>query len=352
MKITVQKTASPKAKPADSSSLGFGKIFTDHMLLMDYDPGSGWHSPRILPYGPLELDPATSSLHYGQLIFEGMKAYKSAQGKTVMFRPQQNMSRLNESAKRICIPAIDEDLTLDAITQLVKLEEDWIPSEPGTSLYIRPFILGTDNYLGVRPSDKYLFCTILSPSGLYFKGSVSIHVEESCVRAVQGGTGFAKCAGNYAASMLSQMQAQAQGFSQVLWLDAAERKYIEEVGAMNIFFVIDGQVVTPELSGTILHGITRDSVLKLLKSWGMPASERKISIQEVADASKAGKLDEAFGAGTAAIISPVGGLKWRDELIKIGNGTPGPVAQKLYDNLIGIQTCRLPDPFGWVYEVN
>ena len=354
MNIAVTKTANPKAKPTDPGALGFGKIFTDHMLLMDYDEGKGWHSARIVPYGPLSMDPATCCLHYGQLLFEGLKAYKTEQGKIVMFRPDKNVKRLNISAKRMCIPPVDEDFVLGAISELIKLEEDWIPTAPGTSLYIRPFVMGTESFLGVHPSTSYTLCVILSPSGSYYKegmNPVRIYVEDQYVRAVQGGTGFAKCAGNYAASLTAQVQAQAQGFAQVLWLDGVERKYIEEVGAMNIFFVIGGEVLTPELSGSILSGVTRESVLEMLRAWGVPTTERKISIQEVADAHKAGKLEEVFGTGTAAVISPVGQLKWGAQTMEIGAGKIGPLSQKLYDNLTGIQTCRLPDPFGWVYPV-
>ena len=355
MKIQVTKTTNPAPKPADPGALGFGRVFTDHMFLMDYDEGKGWHSPRIVPYGPLSFDPATCCLHYGQLIFEGLKAYRTEDGRVVMFRPEQNIKRLNVSAQRLCIPPVDEALALECITELVKLEADWIPNAPGTSLYIRPFVMGSEPFLGVHPSSSYIFCVILSPSGPYYKGGmtpVSIHVEDKYVRAAQGGTGHAKAAGNYAAGLASQVAAQAQGFAQVLWLDAAEHKYVEEVGAMNIFFVIDGQVVTPQLSGSILAGITRASVLELLSHLDIPAAERRISIEEVAAAHKAGKLTEAFGTGTAAVISPIGRLRWGELTMDIGNGEIGKVSQKLYDNLTGIQTCKLPDPFGWVISVD
>ena len=355
MKIDLQKTASPKPKPAGPATLGFGKVFTDHMFLMNYNEGKGWHSPRIVPYGPLSFDPATSCLHYGQLIFEGLKAYKTPQGKTVMFRPGQNVKRLNASGARICIPPVDEDFLLEAIAELVRLEKDWVPSAPGTSLYIRPFIMGTEDFLGVHPSSSYLLCVILSPSGSYYAqglAPVRIHVEEKHVRAVKGGTGIAKSAGNYAGSMVAQIEAQAKGFAQVLWLDGIERKYIEEVGAMNIFFVIDGQVVTPELGGSILPGITRASVLEMLGSWGIPAAERKISIEEISQAYGEGKLEEVFGTGTAAVIAPVGELKWGEQSMSVGGGEIGPITARLYENLTGIQTCRRPDPFGWVYTVD
>ena len=355
MKISIQKTTAPKPKPTDPTTLGFGKIFTDHMFLLNYDEGKGWHSPRVVPYGPLSLDPATSCFHYGQLIFEGLKAYKADGGKILMFRPEQNMRRLNASGARMCIPPIDEDLALEAIAELVRLDKDWIPGAPGTSLYIRPFVMGTQSFLGVHPSASYLFCVILSPSGNYYAqglAPVRIHVEEKHVRAVKGGTGAAKSAGNYAGSMFAQIEAQAKGFAQVLWLDGIERKYIEEVGAMNIFFVIDGQVITPELSGSILSGITRASVLEMLRSWGIPAVERKISIEEISQAHKDGKLEEMFGTGTAAVISPVGELTWGAQSMSVGGGKIGPITARLYENLTGIQTCRLPDPFGWVYTVD
>ena len=353
MYIEVKKNPLPKQKPVDPGTLGFGKVFTDHMLLIDHSPDNGWHSPRIVPYGPLSLDPATCSLHYGQLIFEGLKAYRTRADKVVLFRPEQNIRRLNTSAQRLCIPTIDEKLALEGIRELVRLDSDWIPTMPGTSLYIRPFVMGTDPFLGIRPSDSYVFCTILAPSGPYFKGGlapVRIYVEEKYVRAVRGGVGFAKNAGNYAASLASQTEAQKEGFAQVLWLDGIERKYVEEVGAMNIFFVIDGQVITPEISGSILPGITRASVIELLKSWGVPVREGKISIGEIASAHSSGRLEEVFGTGTAAVISPVSELKWGDNPMKISD-TAGSLSQKLYDTLTGIQMQEIPDPFGWMYEV-
>lgn len=350
--LQVTLTQTPKAKP--QGNLGFGKHFTDHMLLIDYTEGKGWHDARIVPYGPLPLDPATTCLHYGQLIFEGMKAYRTEDGRVVMFRPEENMKRMATSGQRLCIPPVDEDFFVQAIAQLIKVDHDWIPTDPGTSLYIRPFIISTDAFLGVHPSSTYQFITILSPVGSYYEeglAPIRIYVENNYVRAAKGGTGFAKCAGNYATSLLSQVEAQKQGYSQVLWLDGVERKYVEEVGAMNICFVIDGKVVTPELGGTILPGITRKSVLELLRSWNVPVEERRISIQELADAHEAGKLEEVFGCGTAAVISPVGELKWGDKSMKIGGGKIGALSQRIYDTITGIQNCRLPDTFGWVYEV-
>jgi branched-chain amino acid aminotransferase, group II len=351
--IRVEKTTLPKQHP-DEAALGFGKYFSDHMLAIDYNGNKGWHDARIVPYSPISLDPATTSLHYGQMIFEGMKAYRTKEGKVVMFRPKENMKRMNISAERLCMAQFDVDEQLDAIAKLVRIEENWIPSAPGTSLYVRPFMIATDPFLGIHPSDQYLFLTILSPVGAYYAGGlapVRIYVEPEYVRAVRGGTGFAKCAGNYAGSLLSQMKAHEQGYSQVLWLDGVERKYIEEVGAMNIFFVIDDEIVTPELNGSILPGVTRDSVMDLLRAWGMKVSERHISIDDLAEAYKSGSLKEVFGTGTAAVISPVGELKYGDLVMNINNGEIGALSQKIYDELTGIQKGERPDPFGWVYEV-
>jgi branched-chain amino acid aminotransferase len=305
--IIIQKTNSPKPKP-DQNNLGFGHYFTDHMFIMDYTDGKGWHDPRIVPYAPLELDPATMVLHYGQAIFEGLKAYKSKEGKIFLFRPFKNMERVNISNERLCIPPIDVDFSVKAVKELVKMDHDWIPSAEGTSLYIRPFIISTDPYLGVKPSSTYKFIIILSPVGAYYPegiNPVKIYVESHYVRAVKGGIGFAKTPANYAASLKAQMVAKEKGYTQVLWLDGVERKYIEEVGTMNVFFKINGEVITPSLEGSILAGITRDSAIELLKSWGVNVSERRITIQEVYDAHAKGLLDEAFGTGTAAVISPI-----------------------------------------------
>lgn len=350
--LQITRTQTPKQKP--QGPLGFGKHFTDHMLIIDYTEGRGWHDARIVPYGPLSLDPATTSLHYGQLIFEGLKAYRAGD-KLVMFRPHENMKRMNVSADRLCIPTVDEDFFVKAIAELVKVDADWVPSEPGTSLYIRPFIISTDVFLGVHPSHTYKFITILSPVGSYYEGGlapVKIYVESKYARSVEGGTGYTKCAGNYAASLKAQAEANQQGYAQVLWLDGVSRQYVDEVGAMNILFVIDGKVVTPDLSsGTILPGITRKSVLELLRSWNIPVEERKVPIQEIADAYDNGTLQEVFGCGTAAVISPVGELKWGDKVMKINDGKIGALSQKLYDTITGIQTGALPDPYGWVYEI-
>ena len=309
MEIKVELTKNPKAKPTDESKLGFGQIFTDHMFLMNYDEGQGWHDPRIVPYGPIELSPSAMCLHYGQEVFEGMKAYRTADGSIQLFRPDENFKRLNVSNDRLCIPQMDEAFLLTALKKLVKVEQDWVPHSKDTSLYIRPFIIATDAHLGVHPAKHYLFLMILSPVGPYYPEGldpVKIYVETKYVRAVRGGTGEAKTAGNYSASLRSQQEAAEQDYTQVLWLDGVERKYIEEVGAMNIFFVIDGVVVTPQLQGSILSGITRKSCLDIVRSWGMQAEERRISIDEIVEAYQNGKLDEVFGTGTAAVISPVG----------------------------------------------
>ena len=351
MNVKLELSNNLKAKPTwGKDKLGFGKILTDHMLLIDYNSDEGWHGARVVPYAPLQLDPAAGCLHYGQLIFEGMKAYKGDDGKIALFRPQENMRRLNESGWRMCIPPIDESYLLGALSKLIEVEKDWVPPMAGSSLYIRPFILSTEAFLGVKPSDTYLLCAILSPVESYYSGGlapVDIYVEEEYVRAAKGGTGYAKCAGNYAAAMRSQVGAQKQGFAQVLWLDAVHRKYVEEVGAMNTFFIIDGVAVTPELNGSILPGITRKSVIEILHGWGIPVEERLISIDELADAHAKGKLQEAFGTGTAAAISPIGSLTWGGNTMQISGGNIGDITQKLYDELLGIQFGSRADTRDW-----
>ena len=353
MQITITRTQSPKAKP-DQNNLGFGNYFTDHMFLMNYDEGKGWHSPRIVPYGPLSLDPSAMCLHYGQEVFEVLKAYRAADGSVSLFRPDKNMARLNLSNDRLCIPPINEEFAVEAIKELIRVDEDWIPTADGTSLYIRPFIFAADPFIGVRPGKNLIFCVILSPVGAYYPeglNPVKIYVESNYVRAVKGGMGFTKAGGNYAASLKAQGDAYKLGFSQVLWLDGVERKYIEEVGTMNVFFVIDGVIVTPELTGSILGGVTRTSCIDILKNWGMSVQERPISIQEVADAYDAGKLDEVFGTGTAAVISPVGLLRWENKDMNINGGEIGKISQKLYDTLTGIQWGKIEDTFGWTVKV-
>lgn len=353
--IRIERTTSPKEKPADSSKLGFGNIFTDHMFLMNYDEGQGWHSPRIVPYGPISLDPAAMCLHYGQEVFEGMKAYRTPEGRVVLFRPDRNMARLNVSNDRLCIPAIDESFAVEAVKKLVSLDKDWIPSGKDTSLYIRPFIIAVDPHVGVHPAHHLLFIIILSPVGPYYPEGldpVKIYVERQYVRAVRGGMGFTKTAGNYAASLKAQAVAEEKGYTQVLWLDGVERKYIEEVGTMNVFFKINGEIITPSLEGSILGGITRMSCIEMLRSWGYPVTERRLALDEVLQAAADGTLEEAFGTGTAAVISPIGELIVDDKAICIHDNRIGEVAQRLYDSLTGIQNGRLPDPFGWVVPVD
>ena len=353
MQLTVTLNDQLKPKP-DENNLGFGTIFTDHMFNMDYSPEKGWHNPRIEPYAPFVLDPATMVLHYGQGIFEGLKAYRTEQDKIQMFRPGENLKRLNYSARKLCIPEIDEAFALDALKELLRIERDWVPGAPGTSLYIRPTIIATDPFLGVRASHTYRFYIILSPVGAYYPegfNPIKIMVTREHVRAVRGGVGDTKTMGNYAASLLAGEKAHEAGYTQVLWLDGVEQKYVEEVGSMNILFVIDGEVVTPKLSGSILPGITRDSVLALANSWGMPTSERLITIDEVFEAHQSGRLSEIFGSGTAAVVSPVGELKYEDSVITIGGGEVGPVAQRLFDTMTDIQYGRAEDTMGWVEPV-
>ena len=352
--IKITKTETPKAKPVPGQKLGFGKIFTDHMFAMNYTEGKGWHDPRIEPFHNISLSPAAMVYHYGQEMFEGLKAYKNPDGNVYLFRPDMNAKRTNNTNDRLVIPQIPVEDFVQAVSAVVDVDRDWIPTEPGTSLYIRPFIIATDEFLGVAPSKTYLFMVILSPSGAYYESGlapVGIWIEDEFVRAVRGGIGFAKTGGNYAASLIAQKKAHDAGYSQVLWLDGVERKYIEEVGAMNIFFKIDGKVVTPSLNGSILPGITRDSTIQLCKAWGYEVEERKISADELLEAQRNGTLEEVFGTGTAAVISPVGKLRYQDEVMTINGGQIGQLSQKLYDTITGIQTGKLPDEMGWRVKV-
>lgn len=354
MEIKFIESQNLKAKPAPDQALGFGHIFTDYMFVMSYDAGQGWHDPEIRPYAPIELSPAAMCLHYGQTVFEGLKAYRTADGKIQLFRPEENFKRLNQSNERLVIPELPIDMAMEGLMELLKVEKDWVPSKDGESLYIRPFIFACDPFLGVKPGDQYLFMIILSPSGAYYASGlnpVNIYVENKYVRAVRGGMGYAKTGGNYAASLIGQDEAHKQNYAQVLWLDGVEQKYIEEVGAMNIFFVIDGEVVTPALQGSILPGITRKSAIEVCKSKGIKVSERRISIQEIADAYDAGKLDEVFGTGTAAVISPVGHLKWNEKVMEINGNKIGAISQMLYDTMTGIQWGKIEDTFNWTVEV-
>ena len=354
LNIKIEKTTTPKEKPAKGAKLGFGKIFTDHMFVMDYTEGKGWHDPRIVPFQNLVMSPAAMVFHYGQEMFEGLKAYKGVDGKVRLFRPDMNAKRTNDTNDRLCIPRLPVEDFVEAVKAVVKVDEDWIPTEEGTSLYIRPFIIATDEFLGVAPSKTYKFIIILAPSGAYYESGlapVGIWIEDEYVRAVKGGMGFAKTGGNYAASLIAQVKAHDDGYSQVLCLDGVERKYIEEVGAMNIFFKIDGKIVTPMLNGSILPGVTRNSVIQLCKKMGYEVEERRISAEELIQAQKAGKLEECFGTGTAAVISPVGKLRYIDDVMIINNNEIGEVSQKLYDTLTGIQWGKREDDMGWTVEV-
>lgn len=352
--IRIERTTCPKEKPGDDNPLTFGTIFTDHMFEVDYEEGKGWYDPRIVPYHKLELEPSAMVFHYGQEMFEGLKAYKAEDGRILLFRPDKNIERANRSNRRLCIPEIPKDLFLEALKQVVSVDRDWIPTKPGTSLYIRPFVIATDPFLGVRPSHTYKFMIILSPVGAYYASGldpVKIWIEDEYVRAVKGGIGEAKTGGNYVASLASQVKAHDEGYSQVLWLDGVHRKYIEEVGAMNIFFKINGVVITPELNGSILPGVTRDSVVSLCGEWGVPVEERKVSVDEVIEAAKSGAMEECFGTGTAAVISPVGELRFEESRMPIGGGKIGELTQKFYDTITGIQLGKEEGPKGWIVEV-
>jgi len=350
-KVTL--TTNPKAKP-DPDTLVFGKVFTDHMFVMDYDPELGWHDGEIVPYAPLELDPASVVFHYGQEMFEGLKAYKTKAGKVQLFRPDMNAKRTNKTNERICIPQIDEELYVDAVKALVAVDKDWIPNKENTALYIRPFIIGTEPKLGVAASLTYKFIIILSPVGPYYANGLAptkIYVEDEFIRSAMGGTGFAKIGGNYAAAMIAEKKAHDMGYDQVLWLDAKEKRYVEEIGTSNAFFKIDGEIYTSSLVGTILPGITRASMIEVLKDWGYKVNETRFTIDEVFKASEEGKLEEVFATGTAAVISPVGELSWMDKKIVINNNEIGELSQRLYDELYGIQTGEKEDTRGWTVEV-
>ena len=353
MKIAFRKADSLKSHP-DQTSLGFGTIFTDYMFNMDYNPDQGWHNPRIEPYGPIAMDPSTIVLHYGQTIFEGLKAYRTESGAVQLFRPQDNIRRLNQSGDKLCIPPLDEKFVLHALVELLKVEKDWVPSAPGTSLYIRPAIVAMDPYVGLRVSQTYRFFIILTPVGAYYPegfNPVKIWVTSKYVRAVRGGLGEAKTAANYAASIYATEMAHKEGYTQVLWLDGVDLKYVEEVGSMNIFFVIGDELITPMLNGSILAGVTRNSVITLARSWGMKVTERRIGIDEVYAANQRGELKEIFGSGTAAVISPVGHMKFDGTEITIGDGGVGPVSARLFKELMDIQYGRARDPFGWTMTV-
>ncbi len=354
MQIRIEKTTTPKQKP-DWKNLGFGHIFTDHMFIMDYDEGMGWHDARIVPYAPLELDPSALVFHYAQECFEGLKAYRTADGGVQLFRPDKNAERMQSTHERLCIPEIPVADFVDAVKALVSVDKDWVPYEPDTSLYIRPFTIATEPVLGVKASSKYQFIVICSPSGAYYAeglNPVKIYVEDEYVRATPGGTGYIKCGGNYAASIAAGEKAHKLGYSQVLWLDGVERKYVEEVGAMNIMFKMGGEIYTAATVGTVLPGITRMSCIELLKNWGYKVNEGKLAIDTVMEAGRNGTLEEVFGTGTAAVISPVGSLMYEKEVVEINNFEIGALTQKLYDTLTGIQYGKLEDTFGWIVKVD
>ncbi len=354
MHISITKNPNPAVKP-DPSTLGFGKIFTDHMFMMEYTPEEGWHDARIVPFANLSIHPACTALHYGSEIFEGLKAYRRADGTVQMFRPIENIRRLNRSAERLCLPEIPEELGMEVLTAFVKMEEDWTPSAPGTSLYLRPFLFGNDETLGVHAVHHATFIIIASPVGSYYKegiNPVGIMIEDEDVRAVKGGTGYTKCGGNYAASNRAGARAEKQGYAQVLWLDGVHRKYIEEVGAMNVMFKIAGEIVTPMLSGSILPGITRMSCLEVLRKEGYRVSERLISVDELAEAMENGTLEEAWGTGTAAVVSPIGELCYQGKKYTVNGGKIGAVTQHLYDTLTGIQWGKVEDGYGWTYPID
>ena len=354
MEIKVNLATHMKEKPTDESKLGFGQIFTDHMLLIDHDTNRGWHNARIEPYGELKLDPAAVCLHYGQEIFEGLKAYYGQDNGIYLFRTIDNFKRFNYSARRVCMPELDIEFAMKALKKLILIDREWIPKTHGTSLYIRPTMIATEPHLGVRPASRYLFYIILGPVGSYYPeglNPVKIYVESKYVRAISGGTGEAKTGGNYAASLLAAEEAKKRGFTQVLWLDGCEKMWVEEVGTMNMFFVIDDEVITAPLTGSILGGITRDSVIKIVRDWGLKIKEESVSINEVLAASSSGQLKEAFGTGTAAVISPVGQITYKDKDYVIANGKMGELSQKLYNEIVAIQYAEKPDPYGWTEKI-
>lgn len=351
--IRIEKIAVPKQKP-DESALGFGKYFTDHMFMMEYTDAEGWHDARIVPFGNLSLSPASTVFHYGAEIFEGLKAYRTPDGGVQLFRPEENFKRLNRSAERLRLPQLDEKFALNALLRFVDMERDWVPSAEGTSLYLRPFLFGNDPTLGVHSIHNAVYVVIASPVGSYYPeglNPVKIMIETEDVRAVRGGTGYAKCGGNYAASNRAGEIAEKKGFSQVLWLDGVERKYVEEVGAMNVMFKIDGVVVTPKLTGSILPGVTRKSCIQLLSDMGIPVEERLLSVDELISAAESGKLEEAWGCGTAAVVSPIGQLSYAGGDHIVNGGRIGQTTQALYDTLTGIQWGRRPDPYAWTVRV-
>lgn len=353
MEIKIQLNKTLKELPTEDT-LGFGKYYTDHMFVMDYSSEKGFYDARIVPYGPIELDPASMVLHYAQETFEGLKAYRYQDGSVGLFRPHMNAKRMNNSNARLCMPPIPEDDFVQAVKKLVEIEERWVPKNVGTSLYIRPFMFASENSVGVHAATSYKFMIILSPVASYYKEGVSpvkIWVEDEYVRAVKGGTGFAKCGGNYAGGIIAQEKANAKGYTQVLWLDGVHRKYVEEVGTMNVMFLIDNKVITSPLQGSVLPGVTRDSIIQMLKQWNIEVEERELSIDELMEAARSNRLQEAFGTGTAAVISPIGQLCYKGEEVIINGFETGKLTQKIYDTLTGIQWGSIEDTFNWTMKV-
>ena len=351
--IRVTKRTNKKERPKDKD-LAFGTVFTDHMFVADFQEEKGWYDPRVEPYAPLSLDPATAVLHYGQSLFEGLKAFRGKDGTIRLFRPQKHVERFNRTAARMTIPQVDPDLILRSWTTLVDVDRAWVPAAVGTSLYIRPTIIASEPFLGVRPAKEYIYYVILSPVGPYYPEGLAptkIKVIDNYVRAVAGGLGEAKTSANYAASLYAAEEAKHEGFTQVLWLDGVQHKYIEEVGTSNIMLKIADEVITPPLAGTILAGVTRDTSLALLKSWGVRVAERPITIDEVVAAADKGSLQEVWATGTAAVISPVGELAYKGRRIVVNRGKIGATAQKLYDTIVAIQYGEAPDPHGWTLVV-
>jgi branched-chain amino acid aminotransferase len=351
--ISVTKTTHPKPRPNDND-LTFGTVFTDHLFVLDFDEGKGWHDARIIPYQSFSLDPASSVLHYAQAVFDGLKAFRGRDGTIRLFRPKKHAERLRKSCERLCIPEIDVDLVVESFKKLVEVDQDWVPSKPGTSLYLRPTVIANENFLGVRPAKRYTYFLVLSPVGPYYAEGVNpvkILATDQYVRAVQGGLGEAKTAANYAASLYGAEVAKKAGYTQVLWLDGVQHRYLDEVGTMNIMVKIGDEIVTPPLNGAILPGVTRDSILTLMRDWGLKVSERPIAIDEVFAAADQGTLAEMWGTGTAAVVSPVGELGFRDKKIQINGGKTGPLTQKLYDAIVAIQYGETNDPHGWTQVV-
>jgi branched-chain amino acid aminotransferase len=349
--MEIIKTKQSRRQEVDFEHLGFGATFSDHMLNMEYRDGE-WGAPKILPYGPLDISPAICSLHYGQVVFEGLKAFYTRSGAISIFRPEKYHERMNQSCRRLCIPGTKFSVFIEGLKELVRLDREWVPIRKGYSLYIRPFVFASDNFLGVKVSETYQFMIITSPVGAYYKEGINpvrLTTMPDYTRAAKGGLGAAKTPANYAATLLPAEEAKKKGFTQVLWLDGIEKRYVEEVGTMNMAFVIDNEMITPPLEGTILPGVTRDSVIHLARNWGIKVSERRISIDELFDASKKGKLNECFGTGTAAVISPVGEIHHEEKMIVINENKIGPLARRLYDEITGIQYGEKPDPFGWTY---